>query len=71
MVMALNYEKPPYAVLRNNLEVLLQHMRHHHMTPLDLQMVESRASDLQLEVEYEVVQLRGLLFELRAPKRIS
>lgn len=40
VVMALDYEeKPPYATLRNNLEVLLQNMRVSPYDPLDLQMV--------------------------------
>lgn len=40
VVMALDYEeKPPYATLRNNLEVLLQGMRVSPYDPLDLQMV--------------------------------
>lgn len=40
VVMALNYEeKPPYTVLRNNLEALLKDLRVSPYDPLDLQMV--------------------------------
>lgn len=40
VVMALDYEeKPPYATLKNNLEVLLRGMRVSPYDPLDLQMV--------------------------------
>uniref|UniRef100_A0A8C8ZUL0 Serine/threonine-protein kinase VRK3 n=1 Tax=Prolemur simus TaxID=1328070 RepID=A0A8C8ZUL0_PROSS len=40
VVMALKYdEKPPYAMLRNNLEVLLQDLRVSPYDPIDLQMV--------------------------------
>lgn len=40
VVMALNYEeKPPYAMLRNNLEALLKDLRVSPYDPLDLQMV--------------------------------
>lgn len=39
MVMVLDYKKPPYAMLRNNLEVLLQRMPASPYDPLDLQMV--------------------------------
>lgn len=40
VVMALKYEeKPPYALLRMNLEALLQDLRASAYDPLDLQMV--------------------------------
>ena len=40
VVMALKYdEKPPYTMLRNNLEALLQDLRLSAYDPLDLQMI--------------------------------
>lgn len=40
VVMALKYdERPPYTMLRNNLEALLQDLRMSAYDPLDLQMV--------------------------------